>query len=86
MSEEWKKEFFEWKDQIESKYNDLSESKIKCENKIEVLEGKLSEWNEIMNISIKGNIDERIMSLEEKSDKVQELLDEMIRERDREGG
>ena len=68
MSEEWKKEFFEWKDQIESKYNDLSESKIKCENKIEVLEGKLSEWNEIMNISIKGNIDERIMSLEKITD------------------
>lgn len=40
MSEEGKKEFFEWKDEIESKYNDLSESRIRCENKIEALEKK----------------------------------------------
>lgn len=40
MSEEGKKDFFEWKDEIESKYNDLSESRIRCENKIEALEKK----------------------------------------------
>ena len=40
MSEEWKKEFFEWKDEIESKYNEILESRIKYENKIEALEKK----------------------------------------------
>ena len=38
MSEEWKEEFFEWKDEIESKYNKISESRIKYENKIKELE------------------------------------------------
>lgn len=43
MSEEWKEEFFEWKDEIESKYNEISESRIKYENKIEALEKKTEE-------------------------------------------
>lgn len=77
MSEKWEKEFFEWKDEIESKFNNLSQKNTELKKKFE--EHLEDDSEEIRNelarqVELIGNNIEQIASLRENQANLESIL------------